>query len=811
MSGTASLGDHLNTRADAIIALWRSAVTRDRAIPEANQLSYPEFADHIPELLDRIAARLRGLPASVTVPGIKHGRIRWRQGYDIAHVVSELGHLRNTLTRTTFEYARSGALDGDEVEASIAAMHDVLDEAMAESVAQFQEESIDQAKEVLQDVARRQSELAAERVAAEVERIKLKTILASLPVGVWVFDAEGTIQQVNREGERLQGFPASEVVGQVNIYQQIPYRVTRPGGSPILVEEHHAVRALRGEEVEQEEILWHQEDRTRSVIVSAAPLIAPSGQIRGALVVVQDITERKHAEELLLRQHAFNTAITKSLADAVAAMDIEGRVTFLNEAAEKVIGWSESELLGKSLHAAIHYQKPDGSPFPEHECRMTAVLRTGQIARGEEFYTRREGSMFPASFAASPIIADGRCIGVVKVFHDITETKALVAEVQRQRERAEEASQNKTRLMSALSHDARTPLNAVALAAQLIELQLKDHDNPEVQECLRTIRDSVANVLELLSDVLNLTRIEAGVVPVELSRFELEPMLAECMSAIETQARLKGIECSINCGSLKRATLETDRAKLKQIVGNLLSNALKFTERGSIQLLTDRDGDTIQIGVQDSGVGIPPENQVKVFEEFETLSRNDGSRSDGFGLGLAICSRLAHLLRGTIQLKSELGSGSRFTIVFPATVVAPAQVSSAEAVVSQAELTTTGGTILVAEDHTASRQMLAKVLRRRGYRILEAANGRDVLEHLKREKPLAVLMDVNMPVMDGIETTAALRADPKMRGLAVFALTGEVTSENLDRIRDAGVDGFLEKPVSPDALKQALASIQRRA
>jgi signal transduction histidine kinase/ActR/RegA family two-component response regulator len=527
MNSPAALADHLDSRADTILAYWYATVAHEGDVPEIDRLSYQEFVDHVPQLLDRIADRLRGRRTATTPHAKTHGRLRFRQGYDIAEVVKELGHLRTALQRSTWEYTRDHDIGVDELQTALAAMHDVLDEATAEAIAQFQQES----------------------------------------------------------------------------------------------------------------------------------------------------------------------------------------------------------------QAAL---------------------------------------------------------------------KAALAEAERQRERAEEASRHKTRLMSALSHDARTPLNAVALSARLLEMNLGGTEVPEVAESLRTIHDSLGNVLDLFRDLLDLTRIEAGAPAIERTRFALEPALAECLSSIRRQAQLQGIDCTVDAEALATAVIETDRAKFKQILGNLLSNALRFTEDGSIRVVAERGDGAVRIHVEDTGIGIPLAEQERIFDEF---SRAPGARGEGTGLGLAICRRLAELLGGSISLLSVPDAGSRFTLSLPAAILVELETATVAPPAAMQEAPAADGTILLADDDTAGRRILARLLRRMGHRVLEAADGRDVVELAVRERPRAVLMDVNMPVVSGIEATAALRADPSLNGLAIFALTGDVTIANRERMKQAGVDGFLEKPVNHEDLTRALASL----
>jgi PAS domain S-box-containing protein len=415
----------------------------------------------------------------------------------------------------------------------------------------------------------------------------------------------------------------------------------------------------------QEELIWEIRGERRTLLMNAAPLINYDGTLEGAVGVAQDVTERKCDEIELRRQRDLFRTITEALGEGLCTLDLDARVTFANPAAERLCGWTCDELIGRNLHDALHYLRPDGTPYPFEEGPLPRVLGTGETAQGDQTLIRKDGSRLTVSSIASPIVTDGRRVGLVVVLRDISDRIAQEAELKQQRERAEEASRHKTRLLSGLSHDARTPLNAVVLAAQLLEIHFDGEPDSEVQECLRTIRHSVKNVLDLLGDLLNLSKIEAGAVPPEVSSFPLEPVLAECLASIETQARMKGLEIHLDPGNLARNSLATDRAKLKQIVGNFLSNAVRYTERGGIRLEVGRRDGQVRIAVADTGVGIDPRDQGRIFDEFAVLEHPRRSIGEGTGLGLAICRRLARMLDGRIDLESRLAVGSTFTLVIP--------------------------------------------------------------------------------------------------------------------------------------------------
>ena len=936
MREPAMLADHLDQQSDAILGVWRKTVERVGDVSEVERLSYGEFLDHIPQLLDRLAERLRGGHSDAIAEGRKHGQIRWQQGYDIAELVSEFGHLRSALVLSTTDFARQHRWDITMLEQTYAVINDVIDEATAESVKQFQEDSRAETAKALAEVKKRQNAIEEAWVTANLEKSKLRTILSSLPVAVWVVDADGRLIGVNDEAVRLRGLSNKDEFDRIDVHELgNEYQTLRLDGSPYPLEQMPILRALGGEVVDPDEMLWVKDGQSQIVSINAAPLTDNAGAIVGAVAVIQDITRRKQVEAQLRRERDFSRAITDTLGEGLCTIDTQGRLTFINPAAQAILGWPEAEILGRDIHATIHYEKPDGSPYPREECPILGVFQTGETIHGDEMFIRKDGTRIFVAYTASAIKSDGQIVAVAKAFRDITERKRLEAQLaaseaqfrsiaekspvmiwrvdvdgfldyanqtwldfrgrpsmpgaalgeswaegihpedrhrclahfheafakrepfeltfrllrfdgqyrwisdrgtpyegskgrflgylgsslditerieletalEQQRVFAEEASRHKTQLVSALSHDARTPLNAVVLAAQLLELHFNDDVDGEVENCLRTIRHSVKNVLDLLGDLLDLSKIDAGAVPAELSMFPIDLVLKECLASIEPQARVKHIEIRYEPGPLSDKSLETDRSKLKQILSNLLSNALRYTETGFIRLFGELTEDQLRIGVQDSGIGIAAQDQGRIFNEFAMIDHTERPEG-GTGLGLAICRRLATLLNGQIMLESEPGLGSTFSLVLPASVVTRTLPPRKEAAIeaSNAEL----GTILIAEDHLDSRQTLARVLKRMGYRVIEASNGRDVLTVAAQEDLMAVLMDVNMPLMDGIEATLTLRADPRFAHLPIFALTGDVTLVNQHRIGEAGVNGYLEKPVTWDALRQALGTLGAR-
>jgi signal transduction histidine kinase len=352
------------------------------------------------------------------------------------------------------------------------------------------------------------------------------------------------------------------------------------------------------------------------------------------------------------------------------AYDASGLLVGLNPEAEWMHVKPASSLVG-------HYNVIDdiranpaicdlaGKPLAYDDNPIVRALR-GETVRQAELVWRAEGRDYYLQLDGAALRdTQGNVVGIVVAARDIGPRVAFERELEQERSAAEAASRHKTLMLAALAHDIRAPLNTVSLATELLEGHVLDQSHPDVVENLRAVRHSIGNVLELLSEILDLSRIEAGAMPLTRTRFAIRPALEECLASILTQARRKGLTCELDDRKASQLTIETDRVKFKQIVSNLLTNALRHTEKGQIPLEVEADRDEIFIRVIDTGPGIAPEDQSRVFEAFTRLESPYAGPHDGIGLGLSIARRLAELLGAKLELESTLGQGSRFTFRLP--------------------------------------------------------------------------------------------------------------------------------------------------
>lgn len=529
--------------------------------------------------------------------------------------------------------------------------------------------------------------------------------------------------------------------------------------------------------------------------------------------------QRERIQEELRASDARRGAMQDAALDCIVVMDQEGRIVEFNRAAETTFGYSRDEVIGELLHEKIMPQAFRSA----HSSGLSRYLATGEQKifhkRLELAGMRASGEEFPVELAVVPIFGGERRFFTAHL-RDITDRKRTEAELIAAKEAAEAASRAKSEFLATMSHEIRTPMNAIiGFSDLLVETRL----DAQQREFAGLIQGSAANLLTIINDILDFSRVESGKLTLEQRAYDLRAVLGDVIDVLGTRAREKGLELQATVTPGIPSALLGDAGRVRQVLLNLVSNAIKFTPEGSVrvevtmQQSVSRSGDAgseIQVSVTDTGIGIAGDRQQLLFERFTQADSSMARRYGGTGLGLAICRSLVELMGGSIGLRSHTGKGSTFWFripLHPAATEQPAP-SAAPATEPVAERKTQfSHDILLAEDNVVNAKLATHLLGRLGCRVTTAANGAQALAMVQQAPFALVLMDCQMPDMDGFEATRAIRAweSRAARGgtaprLPIIAITANAMQGDRERCLEAGMDDYITKPVDVAQLERVL-------
>jgi PAS domain S-box-containing protein len=542
-----------------------------------------------------------------------------------------------------------------------------------------------------------------------------------------------------------------------------------------------------------------------------------------------EMAERERAQEALRESSELVMLLLESAPEAIYGIDLEGNCTFCNTACLRLTGYQEnSELLGRNMHNVIHYAHPGGAPYPVEECDIYQAFSKGLHTHGDdEVFWRKDGTSFPAEYWSRLLHRNHRVIGMVVTFVDVTVRKQAEEAMRNAKEAAEAGSRAKSEFLANMSHEIRTPLNGVI---GMTELALGTDLTQEQREYLQTVKLSSDALLNVINDVLDFSKIEAGKTELEASDFNLRDHLETLLRTFALRASEKQLELLCVVDPEVPDRVRGDPFRLRRILVNLLGNAIKFTDAGEVALRVqgdqvDAQGSLLHFSVSDTGVGIAPDVLKMIFEPFTQADSSTTRIHGGTGLGLAISARLVKMMDGEIWVESEPGRGSafHFTARLHAAEAGPAVSSRAmggrtdvAALIARSPEGTGEAAeslrVLLAEDNAVNRKVATKLLEKRGHQVVVTSNGKEALAALQEDTYDLVLMDVQMPEMDGLEATRAIRGLEQGTGFhqQIIALTAHAMIGDRERCLEAGMDGYLTKPLRPQELDQLLASYAQR-
>jgi PAS domain S-box-containing protein len=519
------------------------------------------------------------------------------------------------------------------------------------------------------------------------------------------------------------------------------------------------------------------------------------GELQWIDGVIFDITENKRRKA----EHAsLAAAVDRVLALVEFGMD--GHIRHANQNFLDLTGYTLGELDGQP-HQFL--KGPLDAEGEAAERALWQALARGEVVRGHVDMRTRGGRRLWVRLAFNPIMdADGRPSHVVLFCVDLTSLRELESSLRESKERAEQGAAAKSAFLANMSHEIRTPMNAIlGFAELLLDTPLQDAQRRH----LRTVRNSARSLLGLLNGILDTAKLERGAIEIEDSDYDPRELCEQVTASLRISAERKRLDLQLEWDPGLPRYLRGDPARLQQVLVNLLGNAVKFTEAGTVCLRAYSQGEQLCLSIIDTGIGIEPARLQRIFEPFAQADASITRRFGGTGLGTTIARQLVELMGGHIEVESTLGQGSCFRVVLPLRIgQAPAN-RDEEALAPLPPLD-----LLVVDDVAQNLELMLHVLGGMGHRVRTASQGEEALALLADEHFDAVLMDMHMPVLDGLAATRLLREHERLQArprLPVLALTASVLEEDRRAARAAGMDGFCVKPLEPHALVRELARV----
>jgi len=527
----------------------------------------------------------------------------------------------------------------------------------------------------------------------------------------------------------------------------------------------------------------------------------------------REMVRRGRVETALRRSEAQHRLLLQSIGEAICGIDVKGRCTFVNRAAVDLLGFTPKEILGRRVHELIHHHRADGAPYPVEECPSAQAFEHGRPSRNDdEILWRKDGTSFQAEYAVHPIVDDTGVIGAVLCFRDVGERRKLQGDLLRAKEDAEAASRSKSEFVANMSHEVRTPLNGIV---GMLELALDTDLSVEQARFLMTARSAADSLMEVINDILDFSKMEAGRLDIEPIDFRVRDCVAHTIRTLALAATRKGIELTAQTAPDVPELLVGDPGRIRQILMNLVSNAIKFTEKGEVVVRvrtesTEPGAIVLRLSVSDTGIGIAEDKQAQIFKPFTQADGSTTRRYGGTGLGLTIAAELARMMGGAVSVESRPGEGS----VFHVTLRLGLPEKPAPGAVERHPVDVRDLRVLIVDDNSTNRQVLEEMTAAWDMRPLAVSAATTALEALERAtnagQPFALaLIDAQMPDVDGFELARRIRKEGGVQDTLMVMMTSAGQRGDAVRCRKVGISAYLPKPVTASELLETIIAALR--
>lgn len=665
-----------------------------------------------------------------------------------------------------------------------------------EKVIQFQKDS--------QRVANKLKEhfLVEAKIQAEMELSKnknqLKIITDNIPAIISLVDRNLKFQFVNKRFCELFHITAEECIGK---------KVIDVLGRPIFEKVYpNYLKALSGDVITYENSFAIKDGKLRHFEIKYTPYIEKGKQL-GIIVLSQDVTERKHSEEVLRDSEIRLRESIQNSPYPIMMHAEDGEVILLSNAWMEITGYTINDIPTIKAWTDRAY----GEDAAAIRKQIDRLYRLNSIEKEGEFQIKTAyGDIRTWEFQSQPLpkLKDGRLVTLSSAV-DITDTRKNEENLRKARDESEIANRLKSEFLANMSHEIRTPMNAILGFAEI--LKDKVGNNPVVIEYLTGIQKSGKSLIDLINDILDLAKIEAGRLDIVYSPVNLFSIINEVKQIFSLQTNQKRLDFEIAIDEKLPRGLLLDELRLRQVLFNLIGNAVKFTEKGSIKInviciAKNRESSSIDlvIEIQDTGFGIAEYELDSIFEPFKQQEGQDIMKFGGSGLGLSITRKLVEMMDGTITVESKLGVGSKFSIYMKGLEISSLVNSSQDFETEVSHITFDKSKILLVEDIESNRKVVTGFLEKQNLVIIEAQNGKKALEVLEKENFDLILMDMQMPEMDGKKTSQFLKKEERYNDIPIIILTASAMKENIKDIMNFA-DGYLCKPITRYELINELA------
>ena len=615
---------------------------------------------------------------------------------------------------------------------------------------------------------------------------------ANAPIGLGFVDAGSRVWHANRTLEEIAGASNDGLVGQsmANLMPRFASAL-----SPLVASVAATREPRTNVQINLEPDAETSEQR-RAFLVNLFPLdpLGRGDQAAGVGLILQDVTSLTEAETRIRRSELRFRSLIQATATIVWTTDARG--VFYDKTGEWMAftGQSQEASAGEGWLEAIH---------PDDRAMTGEIWGRAVDGRGvyelEHRLTRADGEWRWMAVRGVPVMDEGAVSEWVGSHADITARREAEQALAAARDAAEEANRAKSQFIANMSHELRTPLSAVIGYSEMLEEEVEDAGQTHLLGDIGKIKGSARHLLSLINDVLDLSKIEANRMTVYAETFDVATLANDVAATVSALMRQKNNELVIDLEP-GLGEMRSDQTKLRQCLFNLLSNAAKFTEGGRITLSGRRDGANLVFRVQDTGIGMTPEQLAKLFQRFTQADASTTRKFGGTGLGLAITRALCRLLGGDVAVQSETGHGSSFTITIPATLADQTQANLAAEQAAEPPLDG-DGSVLIIDDDPAQRDLMTRFLRREGFEAVSAADGQSGLQMARAVRPRAIMLDVMMPGMDGWAVLSQLKADPVLATTPVV-MVSFVNEQALGM--SLGAADWVPKPIEWDELRRVM-------